>query len=470
MPSSATSTKLSMKGASSNRYSREGSPWPIRQLVGSRSRVPAPRRPSTRPAQLTPTPAYSGTFIPVLWSTKLIEKFYASTVLAAISNTDYEGEIKNKGDTVVIRTKPTITIKDYQADGLLEVERPASNIIELKIDKGKYFNLILDDVFEVQSRPQHDEHVVRRRRPAVQDRRRPRSPEGLLGQADARQQGHHGRRHLRATSTSASPARRSQIVARNPAGTAGKVEIVDLLVRLGQALDEQNIPETGRWVVVPAWISSQIKMSELRDASLTGDGVSILRNGRLGMVDRFTIYVSNLLPSGTAAGLAAGEMGDLRGHAARADVRLADQQGRDDALRADVRQLLRGLQVYGCKVLDGKALAQAIVTPAEAVDAVHRLLTEETCQLWNLGQYLDRVATPAAGRDHALSLSRRRPGRRAEHRPDGGPAAARRPFSAAVRHAVGRTAGTIDTGHADDDRPDVPVGTDLLHGRPHAAA
>src|SRR5882672_12086052 len=98
-----------------------------------------------------PAPPYSGTFIPEIWSGKLIEKFYASTVLAAISNTDYEGEIKNKGDTVVIRTKPTITIKDYLADGLLEIERPASNIVELKIDKGKYFNLILDDVMEVQA-------------------------------------------------------------------------------------------------------------------------------------------------------------------------------------------------------------------------------------------------------------------------------------------------------------------------------
>src|SRR6187399_2547310 len=100
---------------------------------------------------LTPTPAYSNNFIPVLWSTKLIEKFYASTVLAAISNTDYEGEIKNKGDTVVIRTKPKITIKNYLADGLLEIERPTSNILEMKIDKGKYFNVILDDVYEIQS-------------------------------------------------------------------------------------------------------------------------------------------------------------------------------------------------------------------------------------------------------------------------------------------------------------------------------
>jgi hypothetical protein len=56
-------------------------------------------------------------FIPEIWSGKLVEKFYASTVLAAISNTDYEGEIKNQGDRVKIRTKPTVTIRDYRADG-----------------------------------------------------------------------------------------------------------------------------------------------------------------------------------------------------------------------------------------------------------------------------------------------------------------------------------------------------------------
>src|SRR5215831_531267 len=92
----------------------------------------------------TPSPAYSGTFIPEIWSGKLIEKFYASTVLAAISNTDYEGEIKNKGDKVHIRTKPTITIKDYKADGLLNLQRPQGNRIDLSIDRGKYFNTILD--------------------------------------------------------------------------------------------------------------------------------------------------------------------------------------------------------------------------------------------------------------------------------------------------------------------------------------
>jgi hypothetical protein len=310
----------------------------------------------------TPNPAYAGSFIPVLWSTKLIEKFYASTVLAAISNTDYEGEIKNKGDTVVIRTKPTITIKDYLADGLLTVERPSSNIIELKIDKGKYFNLILDDVMEIQAdlnmMNMWSDDAAQQFKIVVDTE----ILKSLLGQAATNNKGTlagkiSGNVNLGVTGTPI------QLVARNPAATAGKVEIVDLLVRLGQVLDEQNVPEQGRWVVLPAWISSQIKMSELRDASLTGDSVSILRNGRLGMVDRFTIYVSNLLPMGVAAGLAAGESVIYAGtqHA----LTFASQINNVETLRSEMTfgQILRGLQVYGYKVLDGTALAQAIVTP-----------------------------------------------------------------------------------------------------------
>src|SRR5690606_38428558 len=73
----------------------------------------------------------SSGFIPEIWSGKLIEKFYAATILESISNTEYEGEIKNHGDTVKIRTKPTITIKDYRADGLLELERPVGSMVEL---------------------------------------------------------------------------------------------------------------------------------------------------------------------------------------------------------------------------------------------------------------------------------------------------------------------------------------------------
>ena len=96
-----------------------------------------------------------------------------------------------------------------------------------------------------------------------------------------------------------------------------EVGILDVLLRSGPGLDEQNIPEQGRWVVMSAAAGRYIKQSELRQAYLSGDPVSMLRNGRLGMVDRFTIYISNLLPTAatSAAQLRGRRAADLCGHA-----------------------------------------------------------------------------------------------------------------------------------------------------------
>ncbi len=308
-----------------------------------------------------PSPAYSGTFIPEIWSGKIIEKFYASTVLAAISNTDYEGEISSYGDKVKIRTKPTITIRDYEAGLNLTAERPSSDIVELAIDKGKYFNCILDDVMAIQSDMDQmnmwsddagEQLKITIDRMVLL---------ALLNGATA-----VTNRGLTAGAISASvnlgvTTAPVTLVPRNPTG--GQVEVIDMIVRLGQVLDEQNIPEQGRWLVIPSWMSSMIKRSELRDASLTGDGSTILRNGRLGMVDRFTIYVSNLTPTGVSGGLAAGEWAVFAGHAH--GLTFASQMTKMETIRSESTfgNLLRGLQVFGYKVIDGKALAQAIVIP-----------------------------------------------------------------------------------------------------------
>jgi hypothetical protein len=152
------------------------------------------------------------------------------------------------------------------------------------------------------------------------------------------------------------------MVSRSP--STGQVEILDLLLRLAQSLDEQNIPEEGRWVVLPVWAVSQLKFSDLRQAYITGDSMSPLRNGRVGMVDRFTIYSSNLLPTGVAGGLAAGEYAVYAGHAH--GLTFASQISKVETLRSELTfgTLLRGLQIYGYQVVDGTALSQAIVTKA----------------------------------------------------------------------------------------------------------
>jgi hypothetical protein len=301
-------------------------------------------------------------FIPEIWSTKLVEKFYASTVLAAISNTDYEGEIQNHGDRVKIRTKPTITIRDYRADGLLGLDRPTGGSVELYIGNGKYFSLILDDVMEVQSDlnilSMWSDDAAQQLKIAVDFD----VLDGIVGQCAAANRGSAagvitGNMNL---GLKGSPI---SVVGRNPG--AGDVELLDLLMRMGQCLDEQNIPEVGRWVVMPAWAGRMVKQSELRQAYLSGDSVSMLRNGRLGVIDRFTIYISNLLPnnSSDSTNFNPGEWPIFAGHAH--GLTFASQISKVETLRSELTfgQILRGLQVYGYQVVDPRALVESHVIP-----------------------------------------------------------------------------------------------------------
>jgi hypothetical protein len=144
--------------------------------------------------------------------------------------------------------------------------------------------------------------------------------------------------------------------------TVTAANVIDLIVGMGQALDEQNIPEQGRWLILPAWVCALIKRSELRDASLTGDGMSMARNGRLGMIDRFTLYMSNLLPDGSHANLAAGEYGVYAGH--KNGLTFASQLSKVETLRSESTfgTILRGLQVYGYQVVDPTCIVEAVIT------------------------------------------------------------------------------------------------------------
>lgn len=299
------------------------------------------------------------TFIPEIWSGKLLEKFYDATVLAAISNTDYEGEIRSQGDTIKIRQRPDIVIKDYTPDTELDVQRPNAPTTDLVIDTAKYFNTILDDVYEVQAdmdmmdmwaEDASEQMKITIDQEVLKDT--------FLGGADAANMGAAAGRISGDVNLGATGAPQV-MVPRAP--TAGQTEVTDLIVAMGQVLDEQNVPENGRWLVIPAWLSAMIKKSELRDVSLSGDGTSMLRNGRLGMIDRFTLYMSNLLPAGTNGGLAAGETAVFAGHTVAPTF--ASQMTKMETIRSErtFGTLMRGLQVYGTDIIKAEGLVEAIV-------------------------------------------------------------------------------------------------------------
>lgn len=292
---------------------------------------------------------YSGNFIPEIWAGKLIENFYDATVLAAISNTDYEGEIRQFGDKVNIRTTPEITIRSYQKGMTLTVENPDKPKIQLVIDKGEYFACVEDDVDRIQS----DIKLMDAWSKDASERMKIKIDQRVLTDVLP---------DVAATNKGANAGRISGNI--NLGTTAAPValtsaNVLSFIVDLGIVLDEAVAPEADRFLVVPAKMAGLIKKSDLKDASLTGDGTSVLRNGRLGMIDRFTIYVSHNLKIDTG-----GKFNIIAGH--KMGLTFASQMTNMETIRSETTfgNIIRGLQVYGYKVVKPEALAQGVVTVA----------------------------------------------------------------------------------------------------------
>jgi len=295
-------------------------------------------------------PSMSGGYIPEIWSGKMLGKYYAASVVPAISNTDYAGEVKNKGDKVIIRTVPDITIRDYVVGQKLEYDRPEGDEIELIVDQAKSFSFLINEVEKYQA----DVPYMEKWSDDAGEQMKIRIDTHVLSTLYT---GAH------ADNAGATAGAISSSVNLGVTGTPfsmTKSNVIDYIVAVGQVLDEQNVPETGRWMVLPAWACARIKTSDLKDASITGDSVSPLRNGRIGMIDRFTIYKSNLLPSVTDTTQC---FHCPAGH--RDALCFVSQIAKNEMLTNpdDFGQLVRGLQVYGWKVLRPEALVDMYITP-----------------------------------------------------------------------------------------------------------
>ena len=264
-------------------------------------------------------------FIPEVFSKLLQAKFYSKSILPEISNTDYEGEISGQGDKIVVRTVPAVTINDYA--GTITTQEQTTAKVEMLIDKAKYYSFKVDDV--------------------------------LAAQADINM--------LEAASTDASEGMRiavetdvlsSAVTGATTIGaqtTITSSNILEEILTLSKTLDELNIPEEGRFIVLSPEFISMLKQSELRQAYLTGDATSPLRNGLVGMVDRFKVFQSNMVYT-PASGADAGYTHVLAGHPKA--LSFASQFTNTETVRMESTfgDQVRGLKVYGSKVITPNAL------------------------------------------------------------------------------------------------------------------
>jgi hypothetical protein len=302
--------------------------------------------------------AYSGTFIPTLWSGKLAQKFYAATVFGEIANTDWQGDITGMGDTVIINTIPTITINNYSIGQNLAYEIPAPSTISLVINKGKYFGVNVNNVLELQAKPKLMDVFTN---DAAMQMKIAIDTDVLLGtfnQGAAYNQGANAGKISGSFSLGTD----------NTPITLSALNILQSITALSSVLDEANVPETDRWLVIGPTERQILMQSNLAQAQFMGDPSSILRNGKIGQIDRFTVYVSNLLPRAAAGFSYTGtvQAGSAKRHAVMAGhksaITFASQIAKVESLQNpnDFGTLIRGLNVYGYKVAqaDGLALLQ----------------------------------------------------------------------------------------------------------------
>jgi len=312
------------------------------------------------------TTAYSGTFIPTLWSGKLLAKFYQNTMLSEICNTDYEGELKNQGDTIRIRTAPSISIQDYTAGMNLVTETPEPIYQDMQINKGKYFSVQTNDVLAQQSdmnlMNMFTEDAAKQLKIAIENEVFYNSfiTEGAAAANSGATAGAISAGYNLGTDVAAST----------------KANILSTILQMSAVLDEQNVPEDGRFLVITPNQRNALMSSNIAQAYFTGDQSSVIRTGKIGMLDRFTVYVSNLLPRGAADEAWNDGLGSLTpGASASAVDRTMMVAGTKHAIsfaatisktetlrnQDDFGDKVRGLAVYGRKVVKDDALVTAVV-------------------------------------------------------------------------------------------------------------
>ena len=293
-------------------------------------------------------------FLPKVYSKQVLNFFRKASVAEAITNTDYAGEIAGFGDTVRIIKEPEITVYQYERGQDVTQTKLTDQEVTLIVDTANAFKFIVDDIETNMShvnfrdvatssaayalRDAFDEGVIAAMFSGVSAS----SPNHVLGSDNA-----------------------TDLAAGTFDGT-GNLDIgfgtsehdpIDVLGHMARLLDEQNVPEEGRWFLASPDFYEVLASSSSKLLSVDYNaGQGSIRNGLVssGLLRGFNMYKSNNIASTTNA---AGKC--IAGHissTATAQTITSTEVIRDPDSFGDI---VRGLHVYGTKVLRGEALVSA---------------------------------------------------------------------------------------------------------------
>ena len=299
-------------------------------------------------------------FLPKIYSKKVLNFFRKASVVEAITNTDYAGEISAFGDSVRIIKEPVISVEDYTRGSTTTQTKLTDQEITLVVDSAKAFKFIVDDIETNMShvnfkevatssaayalRDSYDAAVIASMFSGVSTS----SPDHVLG-ADA----------SAATQTMGQHQGGSNSIDLTGSDGTG-TDPLDVMSFMAKLLDEQSVPEEGRWFIAPPSFYNELAQSGSKLLSVDFNaGQGSIRNGLVssGKLRGFDMYKSNNV---AAASTATGKI--LAGHissTATAQTIISTEVLRDPSSFGDI---VRGLHVYGAKVLRPEALVSAFYT------------------------------------------------------------------------------------------------------------
>ena len=334
----------------------------------------------------------NGNFSPVIYSKQVQLAFRKASIVDAITNNDYFGEIANMGDTVRIIKEPEISVSPYSRGTQITAQDLDDEDFSLVVDKANYFAFKVDDIEEAHSHVNFQSLASDRAAYRLADQ----FDQDVLGYLSGyTQSAIHGSPDTVNTTVNGSKAVTtagsdellssmkleaddfggsggSSIGIQPRAGGAtsatvgsGNANALQVVARMARKLDQQNVDTQGRWLVIDP-VFKEILMDEdsrLLNADFGGSG---LQNGLvLNNLHGFRVYVSNNLPSigtgsATTGGTNATNYGVMvAGHDSA--VATAEQINKTETYRDpdSFADIVRGMHLYGRKILRPEALVNA---------------------------------------------------------------------------------------------------------------
>ena len=293
-------------------------------------------------------------FLPKVYSKQVLNFFRKASVAEAITNTDYAGEIAAFGDTVRIIKEPVISVDQYERGGTVTKTALTDAEVTLIVDVANAFKFIVDDIETNMSHVNFREVATSSAAYALRDA----FDTGVIAKMFAGVSASSPNHILGSDNATDLAAGTFDGTGNLDIGYAsGEHDPIDVLSHMARLLDEQNVPEEGRWFLANPQFYEQLVQTSSKLMSVDFNaGQGSIRNGLVssGKLRGFDMYKSNNIAATTNA---AGKV--IAGHMSStctAQTITSTEVMRDPDSFGDI---VRGLHVYGAKVLRPEALVSA---------------------------------------------------------------------------------------------------------------